>query len=209
MQVLPLCFFVAEQQFIRKFQSKLKTYISAQMASWISQQIGERSSQTSRLLSNAKIQIDTVTNQLNQSNTLKDSEVLGNEKYFVNSNADKTWNSNLQAYDGNVSVYYNPATKHLLTDEFNVNGGIVYLKGNIISTSGNDSDLYLGAINNSNRARRISIVDTSKNSLNTVYTNNDETINSYNPTITSAYSWTGGISYTTTVSKQYSDDSTL
>lgn len=219
--------FVAEQQFIREFQSKIKNYSPAQMASWISQQIGKRSSQSSNLLSNATSQIDIVTNQLNQSNTLKDSEVLGNEKYLVNSNANKTWNSNIQAYDGVVKIYYNPTTKHFLTDELNVGGGVVYLKGNIISTgggsiiaakgaadinidtSGNNSDLYLGVINNSDRAGRISIIDTSKNSLNTIYTNNNEARNGYNPAKNSSYSWTGGISYTTTVSKQYSDDSTL
>lgn len=219
--------FITEQQFIRDFQSKIKTYSPTQMADWINQQIGNRSYQASKLLSNAKSQIDIFTNQIAQANSLKDSEVIGNEKYLVSSANDKTWNSNIKAYDGNINIYYNPSTKHFLTDELNVSGGIVYLKGNIISTgggsivaakgaaginidtSGNNSDLYLGAINNSDRAGRITITNTAKNSLDTIFNSNDEARNGYNPNRNSAYSWTGGISYATTVSKQYSDDSTL
>ena len=103
----------------------------------------------------------------------------------------------------------------------------MYLKGNIISTelcngiiaakgvaninidtSGNNADLYLSAINNSDRAGRIIIDDTAKKTQ-TIFTSNDEDKFGYDPVKNSAYSWTGGISYTTTVEKQYSDDSTL
>ncbi len=219
--------FVTEQQFIRDFQTRMKTSSPTQMAEWLSRQIANRSSQADKLLASATSQIDAVTNKFSQSSTLKDSEVLGNEEYLVSPSADKTWNANINAYDGTVKIYYNPSTKRPLTDELNVSGRIVYLKGNIISTGGgsivaakgpasisidtsvNSSDLYLGAINNSDRAGRILISDTARNLSDTIYTDNDTAKNGYTPVENSAYSWTGGISYTTTVSKQYSDDSTL
>ena len=139
--------FVTEQQFIRDFQTKIKTSSPTQMAEWLNQQVGNRSRQAANLLASAKSQIETVTSKFSQSGTLKDSEVLGNEKYLVSSSADKTWNEKINAYDGTVKIYYNPSTKRLLTDELNVSGGIVYLKGNIISTGGSSIVAAKGAAN--------------------------------------------------------------
>ena len=53
------------------------------------------------------------------------------------------------------------------------------------------SALYLGAINNADRKGRISIEDTAKNSLTTIFTGNEETKNGYTPVKNSAYSWDG------------------
>lgn len=138
--------------------------------------------------------------------TLKDSEAVGNEKYLVTSNTNKVWNSSTKMYDGAVNVYYNPVTKNLLTEDINVNGGYVRLKGTVVSTGGGrivsakggadifidtrevNNPIHLGAINNNDRQGVVIIDDTSKG-LQTFTRNSTYTPDNY------AFGWTGGVNY--------------
>lgn len=105
-----------------------------------------------------------------------DDDVLGNELYRVGRSG-MIWNSETKMYDYAVPMYYNPYTKHLLTDDIDVRGGRVDIRGRIASTGGGrivvadgpadininakgaNYDLYVGRITNNDREGFIRIYD--------------------------------------------------
>jgi len=105
-----------------------------------------------------------------------DDDVLGNELYRVGRSG-MIWNSETKMYDYAVPMYYNPYTKHLLTDDIDVRGGRVDIRGRIASTGGGrivvadgpadininakgaNYDLYMGRITNNDREGFIRIYD--------------------------------------------------
>lgn len=122
---------------------------------------------------------------------LTDQYVMSNDKYCVSTNAGAVYNAATGAYDYTVKVYYNPATKELLTEAIEPNGGKIYITGALSSTgSGNllamdgtaniaidttnaDRNLRVSKITNKDITGLISIKDTQKNTL-TEYTTNGQ-----------------------------------
>ncbi|MBE6092030.1 MAG: leukotoxin LktA family filamentous adhesin [Selenomonas ruminantium] len=115
---------------------------------------------------------------VNYSQKLTDSDVLGNHAFLVNkTEAAQLWDSGQNAFEGVINTYYNPYTGHLLTTDTYVKGGNIYLQGNVfssISGSGRilaakgaadisvdaadlNKDLYVGAITNNYRNGNIFI----------------------------------------------------
>ena len=118
---------------------------------------------------------------------LTDQYVMSNEKYCVSTKAGAVYNSKTSAYDYTVKVYYNPATKELLTEAIEPNGGKIYITGALsstgsgkllamdgtaniaIDTTNADRNLRVNKITNKDITGLISIKDTQKNTL-TEYT---------------------------------------
>lgn len=118
---------------------------------------------------------------------LTDQYVMSNDKYCVSTKAGAVYNAATGAYDYTVKVYYNPATKELLTEAIEPNGGKIYITGvlsstgsgkllamdgtaNIaIDTTNADRNLRVNKITNKDISGLISIKDTQKNTL-TEYT---------------------------------------
>ena len=118
---------------------------------------------------------------------LTDQYVMSNEKYCVSTKAGAVYNSKTGAYDYTVKVYYNPATKELLTEAIEPNGGKIYINGALSSTGSGkllamdgtaniaidttkaDRNLRVNKITNKDITGLISIKDTQKNTL-TEYT---------------------------------------
>ena len=118
---------------------------------------------------------------------LTDQYVMSNDKYCVSTNAGAVYNSATGAYDYTVKVYYNPATKELLTEAIEPNGGKIYITGALsstgsgkllamdgtaniaIDTTNADRNLRVNKITNKDISGLISIKDTQKNTL-TEYT---------------------------------------
>ena len=118
---------------------------------------------------------------------LTDQYVMSNEKYCVSTKAGAVYNSKTGAYDYTVKVYYNPATKELLTEAIEPNGGKIYITGALsstgsgkllamdgtaniaIDTANADRNLRVNKITNKDITGLISIKDTQKNTL-TEYT---------------------------------------
>jgi hypothetical protein len=118
---------------------------------------------------------------------LTDQYVMSNDKYCVSTNAGAVYNAATGAYDYTVKVYYNPATKELLTEAIEPNGGKIYITGALSSTGGGkllamdgtaniaidttnaDRNLRVNKITNKDITSLISIKDTQKNTL-TEYT---------------------------------------
>ena len=118
---------------------------------------------------------------------LTDQYVMSNEKYCVSTKAGAVYNSKTGAYDYTVKVYYNPATKELLTEAIEPNGGKIYITGALSSTGSGkllamdgtaniaidttkaDRNLRVNQITNKDITGLISIKDTQKNTL-TEYT---------------------------------------
>lgn len=118
---------------------------------------------------------------------LTDQYVMSNEKYCVSTKAGAVYNSKTGAYDYTVKVYYNPATKELLTETIEPNGGKIYITGALSSTGSGkllamdgtaniaidttkaDRNLRVNKITNKDITGLISIKDTQKNTL-TEYT---------------------------------------
>lgn len=118
---------------------------------------------------------------------LTDQYVMSNDKYCVSTKAGAVYNSKTGAYDYTVKVYYNPATKELLTEAIEPNGGKIYITGALsstgsgkllamdgtaniaIDTTNADRDLRVNKITNKDISGLISIKDTQKNTL-TEYT---------------------------------------
>ena len=67
------------------------------------------------------------------SSTLLDSEVLGNDLYLLNKGG-AVYNAETKRYDNEIRLYYNPATKTILSDSVETSGGQIYLNGAISST---------------------------------------------------------------------------
>ena len=118
---------------------------------------------------------------------LTDQYVMSNEKYCVSTKAGAVYNSKTGAYDYTVKVYYNPATKELLTEAIEPDGGKIYITGALsstgsgkllamdgtaniaIDTTNADRNLRVNKITNKDITGLISIKDTQKNTL-TEYT---------------------------------------
>lgn len=118
---------------------------------------------------------------------LTDQYVMSNDKYCVSTKAGAVYNSATGAYDYTVKVYYNPATKELLTEAIEPNGGKIYITGALsstgngkllamdgtaniaIDTTNADRNLRVNKITNKDITGLISIKDTQKNTL-TEYT---------------------------------------
>ena len=118
---------------------------------------------------------------------LTDQYVMSNDNYCVSTNAGAVYNSKTGAYEYNVKVYYNPATKELLTEAIEPNGGKIYITGALsstgsgkllamdgtaniaIDTTNADRNLRVNKITNKDISGLISIKDTQKNTL-TEYT---------------------------------------
>ena len=118
---------------------------------------------------------------------LTDQYVMSNDKYCVSTKAGAVYNSTTGAYDYTVKVYYNPATKELLTEAIEPNGGKIYITGALsstgsgkllamdgtaniaIDTTNADRNLRVNKITNKDITGLISIKDTQKNTL-TEYT---------------------------------------
>ena len=114
---------------------------------------------------------------------LTDQYVMSNDKYCVSTNAGAVYNSATGAYDYTVKVYYNPATKELLTEAIEPNGGKIYITGALSSTGSGkllamdgtaniaidtqkaDRNLRVNKITNKDITGLISIKDTQKNTL--------------------------------------------
>ena len=112
---------------------------------------------------------------------------MSNDKYCVSTKAGAVYNAATGAYDYTVKVYYNPATKELLTEAIEPNGGKIYITGALsstgsgkllamdgtaniaIDTTNADRDLRVNKITNKDITGLISIKDTQKNTL-TEYT---------------------------------------
>ena len=122
---------------------------------------------------------------------LTDQYVMSNEKYCVSTKAGAVYNSKTGAYDYTVKVYYNPATKELLTEAIEPNGGKIYITGALSSTGSGkllamdgtaniaidttkaDRNLRVNKITNKDITGLISIKDTQKNTL-TEYTTDEQ-----------------------------------
>lgn len=122
---------------------------------------------------------------------LTDQYVMSNDKYCVSTKAGAVYNSTTGAYDYTVKVYYNPATKELLTEAIEPNGGKIYITGALsstgsgkllamdgtaniaINTTNADRNLRVNKITNKDISGLISIKDTQKNTL-TEYTTNGQ-----------------------------------
>ena len=118
---------------------------------------------------------------------LTNQYVMSNDKYCVSTKAGAVYNSKTGAYDYTVKVYYNPATKELLTEAIEPNGGKIYITGALsstgsgkllamdgtaniaIDTTNADRNLRVNKITNKDISGLISIKDTQKNTL-TEYT---------------------------------------
>ena len=124
---------------------------------------------------------------------LTDQYVMSNDNYCVSTNAGAVYNSKTGAYEYNVKVYYNPATKELLTEAIEPNGGKIYITGALSSTGSGkllamdgtaniaidtqkaDRNLRVNKITNKDITGLISIKDTQKNTL-TEYTTDGQKI---------------------------------
>ena len=122
---------------------------------------------------------------------LTDQYVMSNDKYCVSTKAGAVYNAATGAYDYTVKVYYNPATKELLTEAIEPNGGKIYITGALsstgsgkllamdgtaniaIDTTNADRNLRVNKITNKDITGLISIKDTQKNTL-TEYTTDSQ-----------------------------------
>ena len=127
----------------------------------------------------SKLDKDYARNQT----ALTDQYVMSNDKYCVSTNAGAVYNAATGAYDYTVKVYYNPATKELLTEAIEPNGGKIYITGALsstgsgkllamdgtaniaIDTTNADRNLRVNKITNKDITGLISIKDTQKNTL--------------------------------------------
>ena len=131
---------------------------------------------------------------------LSNEDVLGNDNYCINivsenkDNPGATYNEETGVWDYTVKIYYNPATKELLSESIEPGGGKIYINGVVtstgdgrvvamdgtpditINTSAVDRDLRVNAITNNDIEGLISINDPQKGLL-TEYRANGESIN--------------------------------
>lgn len=124
---------------------------------------------------------------------LTDQYVMSNDKYCVSTKAGAVYNAATGAYDYTVKVYYNPATKELLTEAIEPNGGKIYITGALsstgsgkllamdgtaniaIDTTNADRNLRVNKITNKDITGLISIKDTQKNTLTEYTTDGQKT----------------------------------
>ena len=86
----------------------------------------------SNLGADAITKIDNINDKYSNEN-FNDSEVFGNSEFLVNKGG-KVWDEINKVWNYEIAVYYNPTTKKLLVDNVNVNGGQIYITGNVSST---------------------------------------------------------------------------
>lgn len=131
---------------------------------------------------------------------VSNEDVLGNDNYCINivsenkDNPGATYNEETGVWDYTVKIYYNPATKELLSESIEPGGGKIYINGVVtstgdgrvvamdgtpditINTSAVDRDLRVNAITNNDIEGLISINDPQKGLL-TEYRANGGSIN--------------------------------
>ena len=133
---------------------------------------------------------------------LTDQYVMSNDKYCVSTKAGAVYNAATGAYDYTVKVYYNPATKELLTEAIEPNGGKIYITGALsstgngrllamdgtaniaIDTTSANRNLRVNKITNKDISGLISIKDTQKNTL-TEYTTDGQNMSVKTTTLNS------------------------
>ena len=86
----------------------------------------------SELGDDAITKINNINDKYSNEN-FNDSEVFGNSEFLVNKGG-KDWDEINKVWNYEIAVYYNPTTKKLLVDNVNVNGGQIYITGNVSST---------------------------------------------------------------------------
>ncbi|MGP1366220.1 MAG: leukotoxin LktA family filamentous adhesin, partial [Schwartzia sp. (in: firmicutes)] len=128
----------------------------------------------------------------NAPTALSDSAVRGNDAYLVQAGGDY-YDTATQSYKYRVAVYYNPATKQLLTESVKADGGQVYISGNVgntgsgrilaadgaadisIDTKAVNRGVLLSSIENQNRTGFVRITDNLQGKVFT-YTNGQSTV---------------------------------
>lgn len=142
---------------------------------------GDYSVTLDKTAENAISQIDKNW-QSNGKKVLTDAEVMSDDAYCIN-NGGEYFVSNIVdgvekgVFNYEVKIYYNPSTGQLLTDSVEVNGGKIYITGNISSTGGGrimamdgtadisintsaiDKDVVVNTITNNDISGLVSITD--------------------------------------------------
>lgn len=112
---------------------------------------------------------------------MTDADVIGNAEYLIHGNNDKKaalYDPETRRYNYDIPLYYNPTTKHIVSDNVKVQGGKIYITGAIssmgdgrilaangaadisIDTTKANRDLVLNGIENKNISGLIKITDT-------------------------------------------------
>lgn len=155
--------------------------LNVNIAGLIQSGYGDYSVTLDKTAENAISQIDKNW-QSNGKKVLTDAEVMSNDAYCIN-NGGEYFVSNIVdgvekgVFNYEVKIYYNPSTGQLLTDSVEVNGGKIYITGNISSTGGGrimamdgtadinintsaiDKDVVVNTITNNDISGLVSITD--------------------------------------------------
>ena len=84
-------------------------------------------------------ELDNKYSSIANKDALTDSDVLGNPEFLINYKDGKvaggaTYDSAGKKYTYEIKLYYNPATKEIISEKIETNGGKIYLTGAISST---------------------------------------------------------------------------
>ena len=84
-------------------------------------------------------ELDNKYSSIANKDALTDSDVLGNPEFLINYKDGKaaggaTYDSKGKKYTYEIKLYYNPATKEIISEKIETNGGKIYLTGAISST---------------------------------------------------------------------------
>lgn len=84
-------------------------------------------------------ELDRKYSSIANKDALTNSDVLGNPEFLINYKDGKaaggaTYDSNGKKYTYEIKLYYNPATKEIISEKIETNGGKIYLTGAISST---------------------------------------------------------------------------
>lgn len=139
-------------------------------------------------------ELDRKYSSIANKDALTNSDVLGNPEFLINYKDGKaaggaTYDSAGKKYTYEIKLYYNPATKEIISEKIETNGGKIYLTGAISSTGNgrllamngtadvgidlskatgaNERDLNVSSIKINDVAGLISIRDTSANKQTT------------------------------------------
>ena len=146
-------------------------------------------------------ELDRKYSSIANKDALTDSDVLGNPEFLINYKDGKaaggaTYDSAGKKYTYEIKLYYNPATKEVISEKINTNGGKIYLTGAISSTGNgrllamngtadvgidlskatgaNERDLNVSSIKVNDVEGLISIRDTSANKQTTYVDKGDK-----------------------------------
>ena len=146
-------------------------------------------------------ELDRKYSSIANKDALTDSDVLGNPEFLINYKDGKaaggaTYDSAGKKYTYEIKLYYNPATKEIISEKINTNGGKIYLTGAISSTGNgrllamngtadvgidlskatgaNERDLNVSSIKVNDVSGLISIRDTSANKQTTYVNKGDK-----------------------------------